>query len=149
MPQGLPYNGGGGGGGGGSGGPPPGLIPHFQAPPADAPHLTDKFVGHLPMPFMGDRTQAEDFLTQWELYCRANRNNSALQNQYQKTMLFLTYIQGKLVQPWVIAVARWLVQRIMEHHIQEFNPMLYGDVEDAFHRQFMDTMVKERAQAIL
>jgi hypothetical protein len=108
-----PRGGGGGGGGRGGGGrgrgggphpPPPGLIPPFAAPPA-APHLMDKFIGNLLLPFTGDRTKAEDFLTQWDLYCGANRNNLALQNQYQKCMLFLTYVQGKLIQPWVVVVA--------------------------------------------
>jgi hypothetical protein len=115
MPQ-PPRNGGGGGRGGGGGGgngggphpPPPGLIPPF-APPPVGPHLMDKFVGNLPLPFTGDRTEAEDFLTQWGLYCGANQNNAALQNLYQKCMMFLTYVQGPLVQPWVVAVARWLV----------------------------------------
>ena len=41
--------------------------------------------------------KVESFLTQWELYCGVNANNAAIQNQYQKTMLFLTYIKGDLV----------------------------------------------------
>jgi hypothetical protein len=50
---------------------PPGLILDFQATPA-TPHLMDKFIGNPPTPFTGDRTKAEDFLTQWGLYCGAN-----------------------------------------------------------------------------
>jgi hypothetical protein len=158
MPQ--PRGGGGRGGGGGGdngghrggdggGGPPfqPGQAPQIAQPAG--PQLMDKFIGNPPLPFTGDRTKAEDFLTQWGLYCRANRDNAALQNQYQKSMLFLTYIQGKLVQPWVVAVARWLELRVMHHHVNEFNPVLWHNIEGAFCRQFADTMKKEKAQDIL
>jgi hypothetical protein len=113
------------------------------------PHLTDKLFGKEPVAFKGDRTQAEDFLTQWALYCGANRNNMALQNQYQKCMMFLTFIQGPLVQPWVLAVSRWLITRITTNHISEFNPILWTDIEDAFRQQFADTMKQEKAQATL
>jgi hypothetical protein len=86
-----------GGGGGGGGGLPapagPGLFPpHRQAPD------TNKFLGSEPEVFTGDRMKVESFLTQWELYCRVNANNTTIQNQYQKTMLFLTYIKGDLVR---------------------------------------------------
>jgi hypothetical protein len=64
-------------------------------------------------------------------------------------MMFLTYVQGPLVQPRVIAVAQWLVTWITQHHINEFNPILWNDIEEAFRRQFADTMKKEKAQATL
>jgi hypothetical protein len=54
-------------------------------------------------------------------------------------MLFLTYVQGKLVQPWVIVVTRWLVRRVTEHGINTFNLILWTDIEDAFCRQFVWT----------
>jgi hypothetical protein len=38
---------------------------------------------------------------------------------------------------------------ITQHHISEFNPILWNDIEDAFRRQFTDTMKKEKAQAML
>lgn len=47
------------------------------------------------------------------IYCNVNANNAAIQNQYQKTMLFLTYIQGDLVRVWVIAASQWLANNVM------------------------------------
>jgi hypothetical protein len=122
--------GGGGGGGGGRGGGDggggllapagPGLIPpHGQAP------NTNKSLGSEPEAFTGDRTKVESFLTQWELYCRVNANNAAIQNQYQKMMLFLTYIKGDLVRTWVLAASRWLGQEVSLYHVDQYDPYLW------------------------
>jgi hypothetical protein len=124
--------GGGGGGGGGRGGLPapagPGLFPpHGRAPD------TNKFLGSEPEAFTGDRTKVESFLTQWELYCGVNANNTAIQNQYQKTMLFLTYIKGDLVRTWVLAASRWLGQEVTVYHVDQYDPYLWESIEGAFH----------------
>jgi hypothetical protein len=137
--------GGGGGGGRGGGGLPaphgPGLFPpHGRAPD------TNKCLGSEPEAFMGDRTKVESFLTQWELYCGVNANNAAIQNQYQKTMLFLTYIKGDLVHTWVLAASRWLGQEVALYHVDQYDPYLWESIEGAFRRQFADTLERERAQ---
>ena len=134
---------GGGGGGGGRGGGGGGAFPlPGQAPP----HATEKFLGNAPAIFTGDRTKVDSFLTQWELYCSVNANNVAIQNQYQKTMLFLTYIQGDLVRVWVIATCRWLVNEVTNFGVDQFDPYLWERIEGAFCRQFANTLEKERAQ---
>jgi hypothetical protein len=137
-------SGGGGGGGDGGGGLPapagPGLFPpHGRAPDT-------KFLGSEPEAFTGDRTKVESFLTQWELYCGVNANNTAIQNQYQKTMLFLTYIKGDLVRTWVLAASRWLGQEVALYHVDQYDPYLWTSIEGAFHRQFADTLKMEQAQ---
>jgi hypothetical protein len=137
------------GGGGDGGGVPiphrgPGLFPpHGQAPD------THKFLSSEPESFTGDRTKVESFLTQWELYCGVNANNAAMQNQYQKTMLFLTYIKGDLVRTWVLAASHWLGQEVAVFHVDQYNPYLWESIEGAFRRQFADTLEKERAQTKL
>jgi hypothetical protein len=137
-------DGGGDGGGGGGGGLPapagPGLFPpHGRAPDT-------KFLGSEPESFTGDRTKVESFLTQWELYCGVNANNAAIQNQYQKTMLFLTYVKGDLVHTWVLAASRWLGQEVSLYHVDQYDPYLWTSIEGAFCRQFADTLEMERAQ---
>jgi hypothetical protein len=134
--------GGGDGRGGRGGGLPapagPGIFPqHGRAPD------TNKFLGSEPEAFTGDRTKVESFLTQWELYCRVNTNNAAIQNQYQKTMLFLTYIKGDLVRTWVLAASCWLGQEVSIYHVDQYNPYLWESIEGAFRRQFADTLKKE------
>jgi hypothetical protein len=134
-----------GGGGGGGGGLPapagPGLFPpHGRAPD------TNKFLGSEPEVFTGDRTKVESFLMQWELYCGVNTNNAAIQNQYQKTMLFLTYVKGDLVRTWVLAASRWLGQEVAVYHVDQYDPYLWESIEGAFRRQFANTLEKEQAQ---
>jgi hypothetical protein len=90
--------------------------------------------------------KVESFLTQWELYCRVNANNAAIQNQYQKTMLFLTYVKGDLVCTWVLAASRWLGQEVTLYHVDQYDPYLWTSIEGAFRRQFADTLEMERAQ---
>jgi hypothetical protein len=122
----------------------PGLFPpHGRAPD------TNKFLGSEPEAFTGDRTKVKSFLTQWELYCRVNANNAAIQNQYQRTMLFLTYIKGDLVCTWVLAASCWLGQEVAIYHVDQYDPYLWESIEGAFRQQFADTLEKEQAQTKL
>jgi hypothetical protein len=81
-------------------------MPPAPAIPA-APH-DSKLVGNPPIIFKGEKSQAEEFITQWELYEGVNINNTLMRNAYQQAMLFLTYIQGPLVNEWVKGVNAWL-----------------------------------------
>jgi hypothetical protein len=143
----------GGGGGGDGGGGRGGGLPALDGPGLFPPHRrapdTNKFLGSEPEAFTGDRTKVESFLTQWELYCGVNANNAAIQNQYQKTMLFLTYIKGDLVRTWVLAASQWLGQEVSIYHIDQYDPYLWESIEGAFHRQFADTLEKEQVQTKL
>jgi hypothetical protein len=139
-----------GGGGGGSGGGAaedyplpagPGLFP----PHGRAPDM--KFLGSEPEAFTGDRTKVESFLTQWELYCGVNTNNAAIQNQYQKTMLFLTYVKGDLVRTWVLAASQLARTRSCPSTMSTNTTPTYGRaLKELSARQFADTLEMERAQ---
>ena len=45
---------------------------------------------------------------QWGLYEGVNVTNNQMRILYQRTMLFLTYLQGPLVTEWVKAMSAWL-----------------------------------------
>ena len=62
---------------------------------------TDKLVGNPPEVFKGIQAKAESFLTFWGIYAGINRENPAFANAYQRSLLFLTYIQGDDVAKWV------------------------------------------------
>jgi hypothetical protein len=99
----------------GGGGPPGGGFPGGGGPPVPLPPAPvvpgeqgDKLVGNPPLIFKGNRDAAEEFITQWQLYEGVNITNDLMRNAYQQAMLFLTYIQGPLVNEWVKGVNAWL-----------------------------------------
>jgi hypothetical protein len=103
MPEPRRYIYGGGGGppqGGPPGGPfrppggpfgPPGGGPPGGGPPAPIPPApaviggrNDKLVGNTPLIFKGERSRAEEFITQWQLYEGVNITNDLMRNAYQR-----------------------------------------------------------------
>jgi hypothetical protein len=148
RPGGSSHGGGGGGGGddggggGGHPGDPAGAIPAVPAPIPQG-HQTDKFIGVAPQVFTGDRTTTEDFLIQWETYCGANSNNTALANPYRKAMIFLTYLQGNLVRTWVLSAMEWLRVRVEDRGWPRHDPRLWRGIEHTFRDSFVDTLEAE------
>jgi hypothetical protein len=159
------YGGGGGPPGGPPGGPfgppggpfrPPGGGPPGGGPPAPIPPApavmggrSDKLVGNTPLIFKGERSRAEEFITQWQLYEGVNITNDLMRNAYQRAMLFLTYIQGPIVNEWVKGVNAWLRGQIIHQRWAPTDERLWVEVFDSFNRQFANVMEQEDAQAAL
>jgi hypothetical protein len=151
APGGGPFGGPPGGGGGppGGGGLPGG--PPFPMPQAPQPggHHSDKLVGNPPVIFTGDRSKAEQFITQWQLYEGVNITNTLMHNPYQRAMFFLTYIQGALVNEWVKGVNAWLRTQVVTQGWATTDERLWNGVIGAFNRQYADVLEQEKAQAEL
>jgi hypothetical protein len=137
--------------GGPPGGGPPGGGPPAPIPPALAigGRRNDKLVGNTPLIFTGDRTKAEECITQWQLYEGVNITNDLMRNAYQRAMLFLTYIQGPVVNEWVKGVNAWLRGQIIHQRWASTDERLWNEVVDSFNRQFANVMEQEDAQAAL
>jgi hypothetical protein len=139
--------------GGPPGGPfgPPGGGPPAPIPPAPAVMggRSDKLVGNTPLIFKGERSRAEEFITQWQLYEGVNITNDLMRNAYQRAMLFLTYIQGPIVNEWVKGVNAWLRGQIIHQRWAPTDERLWAEVFDSFNRQFANVMEQEDAQAAL
>jgi hypothetical protein len=105
-------------GGGPPRGGPPGGGPPAPIPPAPAVGgiRNDKLVGNTPLIFKGERSKAKEFITQWQLYEGVNITNDLMRNAYQRAMLFLTYIQGPIVNEWVKGVNAWLRGQIINQN---------------------------------
>jgi hypothetical protein len=138
-------------GGGPPGGGPPGGGPPAPIPPAPAVMggRSDKLVGNTPLIFKGERSRAEEFITQWQLYEGVNITNDLMRNAYQRAMLFLTYIQGPIVNEWVKGVNAWLRGQIIHQGWAPTDERLWAEVFDSFNRQFANVMEQEDAQAAL
>jgi hypothetical protein len=149
-PPGGPFGPPGGGPPGGPFGPPGG--PPAPIPPAPAVGgggRNDKLVGNTPLIFKGERSQAEEFITQWQLYEGVNITNELMRNAYQRPMLFLTYIQGPIVNEWVKGVNAWLRGQIINQRWAPTDERLWIEVFDSFNRQFANVMEQEDTQAAL
>jgi hypothetical protein len=133
------------------GGGPPGGGPPAPIPPAPAVMggRSDKLVGNTPLIFKGERSKAEEFITQWQLYEGVNITNDLMRNAYQRAMLFLTYIQGPVVNEWVKGVNAWLRGQIIHQRWAPTDERLWVEVFDSFNRQFANVMEQEDAQAAL
>jgi hypothetical protein len=133
------------------GGGPPGGGPPAPIPPAPAVMggRSDKLVGNTPLIFKGERSRAEEFITQWQLYEGVNITNDLMRNAYQRAMLFLTYIQGPIVNEWVKGVNAWLRGQIIRQGWAPTDERLWAEVFDSFNRQFANVMEQEDAQAVL
>jgi hypothetical protein len=141
-------------GGGPPGGPfgPPGGGPPMPIPPAPVVGgggRNDKLVGNTPLIFKGERSKAEEFITQWQLYEGVNITNDLMRNAYQRAMLFLTYIQGPIVNEWVKGVNAWLRGQIINQRWAPTDERLWVEVFDSFNQQFANVMEQEDAQAAL
>jgi hypothetical protein len=150
-PGGGPFGPPGGGPFGPPGGGPPGGGPPAPLPPAPAVMggRSDKLVGNTPLIFKGERNKAEEFITQWQLYEGVNITNDLMRNAYQRAMLFLTYIQGPIVNEWVKGVNAWLRGQIIHQRWAPTDERLWVEVFDSFNRQFANVMEQEDAQAAL
>jgi hypothetical protein len=145
-PPGGPFGPPGGGPFGPPGGGPPAPIPPA---PAVVGGRSDKLVGNTPLIFKGERSRAEEFITQWQLYEGVNITNDLMRNAYQRAMLFLTYIQGPIVNEWVKGVNAWLRGQIIHQGWAPTDERLWAEVFDSFNRQFANVMEQEDAQAAL
>jgi hypothetical protein len=106
-------------------------------------------VGNPPLIFKGDQDKAEEFITQWQLYEGVNITNDLMRNAYQRAMLFLTYIQGPLVNEWVKGVNAWLRGQVIRQRWLTTDERLWEEVGDSFNKQFANVMEQENAQAKL
>ena len=75
--------------------------------------------------------------------------NNQMRIPFQCAMLFLTYLQGPLVNEWVKAMSTWLRLQITNHHIRIEDEWLWDSTMQAFNRQFADVLEQEKAKALL
>jgi hypothetical protein len=139
-------------GGGPPGGGPPGGGPPGGGPPPPAliqMPRTDKLMGNPPHIFTGDRTKSEEFITQWEMYEGVNISNNLMRNAYQRSLLFMTYIQGLLVNEGIKSMNAWLRLQITRNGRPTNDEWLWDSTLLSFNRQYADILGQEKARAEL
>ncbi len=157
----IPTGGGGGGGGGGSGGggggiptPPPGGGGGGGgrgggggggAAGGPPPHTNGRLEGNPPFEFTGDRERSKAFMLAFQIYRGMNPNADVMTNPYQRTMTFLSYIWGPLIDDWVQEQAQWLVDQIQGGVLQT-EENLWRTIDTRFRQAYTDTAESTKAQ---
>ncbi len=134
IPAPPPGGGGGGGRGGGEGGAARG------PPPANG-----RLEGNPPFEFTGDRERSKAFMLAFQIYRGMNPNADVMTNPYQRTMTFLSYIRGPLVDDWVQEQAQWLVDQIQGGVLQT-EENLWRTIDTRFRQAYTDTAESAKAQ---
>ena len=75
--------------------------------------------------------------------------NNQMRIPFQRAMLFLTYLQGPLVNEWVKAMSAWLRNQVTHAHVRLEDEWLWESTMHAFNRQFADVLEQEKAKALL
>jgi hypothetical protein len=109
---------------------------------------TDKLVGNPPTIFTGDRMKSE-FIMQWEMYEGVNISNNLMHNAYQRSLLFMTYIQGLLVNEWIKSMNTWLHLQITRNGRPMNDKWLWDSTLLSFNCQYADVLGQEKARAEL
>jgi hypothetical protein len=65
-------------------------------------------MGQLPAVFEGDRSDAERFVTNLQMYVDFNRHCANILDYRDRVRFALTLIQGQKVKGWKLATAAWV-----------------------------------------
>jgi hypothetical protein len=103
----------GGSGGHGPGGPPgrPGAI-FGHIGPRGGVCGGSKLGRNPPAIFDGNRSKANNFMTEFNLYRITNHDIDHMANPMKHTALFLGFIQGPIVQAWIQHQTQWIVDQL-------------------------------------
>jgi hypothetical protein len=126
----------GGGGGGGGGGPPPAVPP--VAPGG-------KLGGNPPTEFTGDRSLADEFMNEFNLYRLTNFDAEQMINPMKRATLLLGFIKGPNVKDWVKRWTTWIITQY-NMGLATNNEHYWNEIRLAFQTSFQDTASRERAE---
>jgi hypothetical protein len=79
------------------------------------------------------------------MYEGVNISNNLMRNPYQRSLLFMTYIQGPLVNEWIKSMNAWLHLQITRGGRLTTNKWLWDSTLLSFNRQYADILGQEKA----
>ena len=139
-PAGPPGGGGGPPGGSGGGGPGAG-----GAGGAGAGGGNGKLGGNPPTEFNGDRSTADAFMNEFNLYRITNIDAEQMVNPMKRVALFLGFIKGPLVKDWVKRWTNWVIAQ-MNTGRPTMDEYFWTEVSRGFQAAFQDTEAREWAE---
>jgi hypothetical protein len=117
---------------------------YHDAFPAAVPAGPDgKVLGNLPSPFTGDRSRADEFLTNMQAYFRLNIKNAQIQSPMTRVAMCLSTMEGPDVEEWKRDIGRWFDR--LNPDIDD-RPGVWLTFEEEFKEQFEDSQREPRAR---
>jgi hypothetical protein len=98
-----------------------------------------------PAIFDGNRSKANNFMMEFNLYCIANHDTDHMANPMKRAALFLGFIQGPIVQAWIQCQTQWIVDQLTTGRA-DTDEGYWTHIAAEFQSAFQDTGAKERAQ---
>jgi hypothetical protein len=103
-------------------------------------------LGHLPTPFWGDRSQADDFIDALGTYFRANIGVPGFKSPIRKVAIALTLLEGDQVAGWKRDMGNWLDSLNV---VTDNFPIVWDIFKDTFTTRFQDSLKPQNAQSEL
>jgi hypothetical protein len=128
---GPPGGGGAGGGGGAAGGGGGG---------------NGKLGGNPPEEFNGERSKANAFMNQFNLYRLSNYDAEQMVVPMKRATLLLGFIKGPLVDDWVKRWTQWAINQFAINHRPPTDEYYLTEISNGFQTAFQDTGARERAE---
>jgi hypothetical protein len=117
---------------------------YHNAFPAAIPTGPDgKVLGNLPSPFTGDRSRADEFLTNMQAYFRLNIKNAQIRSPMTRVAMCLSNMEGPDIEEWKRDVGKWFDK--LNPDIDD-RPGVWLTFEEEFKEQFKDSQREPRAR---
>ncbi len=98
-----------------------------------------------PSDFNGNRTLADAFINEFNLYCLSNIDAEHMINPMKCTVLLLGFIKGPNIKDWTKRWTNWMVREFTTGR-PTMDKHYWSEVSRGFQITFQDTRARERAE---
>jgi hypothetical protein len=105
-----------------------------------------KLGGNPPGEFNGERSKANAFMNQFNLYRLSNYDAEQMVVPMKRATLLLGFIKGSLVDDWVKHWTQWAINQFSIDHRPPTDEYYWTEISNGFQTAFQDTGARERAE---
>jgi hypothetical protein len=105
-----------------------------------------KLGGNPPEEFIGERSKANAFMNQFNLYRLSNYDAEQMVVPMKRATLLLGFIKGPLVDDWVKRWTQWAINQFSINHRPPTDEYYWTEISNGFQTAFQDTGARERAE---
>jgi hypothetical protein len=105
-----------------------------------------KLGGNPPEEFNGERSKANAFMNQFNLYRLSNYDAEQMVVPMKRATLLLGFIKGSLVDDWVKRWTQWAINQFSINHRPPTDEYYWTEISNGFQIAFQDTGARERAE---